>query len=113
MRPPDTYDLLRAANAAALDRLENLSPADKVAEICRQMSLVMTFDYSSDTWILHVARDSDLSDDALNYSDDLPDGVRSFDDLRRYLERSEWNEVLFRIGQDFDGFHGPHAVDLD
>lgn len=74
---------------------------------------MMTFDYSTSTWILHVTRDSDLSEDALNYSDDLPDGVRSFGDLCRYLEGSEWDEVLFRMSQDFDGFHGPDAANLD
>lgn len=62
MTTQSTYDVLCAANAAAIERLEKFSPAEKAAEICRRMSLVMTCDYSTDTWILHVTRDNDLSE---------------------------------------------------
>ena len=105
--------MLRAANAAAVERLEALSPAEKAADICRQMLLVVTCDCFTGNWMLHASRYSDFSDDPLNYSGDMPDGVRSSGDLNRLRKSPDWDEVLFHMSQDYDGFHGPHAANLD
>lgn len=110
-----THDVTLAASEALIERLEKLSSAEQEEQFRESMELVMTCAYTTEVWTLQIVpMDNDgFGSDAVAYHCDIPESARALSDVSGYLKSAEWLETLFRMSQDYDGFHGPHAANLD